>query len=302
MRNGFASGADAALHAAKLRTSAHATPPVRPQAWTQFFKVDNMDLSVSRPGLIPPSGGPIERTLSMPVSKGPATPEWQITRDLPARASRAKDDFGLPMPRQPTGPSLAAGQERSRPRKVSQERARMEADLLGPQKLQQLDRQFGKAEWARASGIRRAINPWERKDRHPIAHPQRLFVPAEGGRPVELTKMLDLDGLKAGSAEYIFVVSQVGAVILGEELPVPEAAEIGSPMPFLGHPTLTGGGPSRIAGELRYDREKDEFFITDTSGRFNLRFGDRGPQQLENVAERFRAAGLPVSVRYGAVY
>lgn len=267
----------------------------------QLFKV-YMDHRVSRPGLIPPSSGSVERASSKTVSRGRATPGWQITSDLPARASRAKDDFSLPMPRQTTGCSLAAGQVASRPREVAQERARTEANLLGPQKRQQLDRQFGKAEWARVPGIRRAINPWERKDNHPIVHPQRLLVPAEGGRPVDLKKMLDLDGLKAGTVEYIFVVSQVGALILGEELPAPGIARIRGPVPFLGHPTLTGGGPGRIAGELRYDREKNEFFINDTSGRFNLRFGDRGPQQLENVAERFRAMGLPVSVRYGAGY
>ena len=75
---------------------------------------------------------------------------------------------------------------------------------------------------------------------------------------------------------------------------------MGGRMPSLGHPTLTGGGPGRIAGELRYDHEKDEFFINDDSGRFTLRFQDRGPRQLENVAARFQAAGLPVSVRYEA--
>lgn len=73
-------------------------------------------------------------------------------------------------------------------------------------------------------------------------------------------------------------------------------------MPFLGHTTLTGGGPGRIAGELRHDHEKEEFFIHDISGRFNLRYRDRGLPQLENVAARFRAAGLPVNVRHGEGY
>lgn len=73
-------------------------------------------------------------------------------------------------------------------------------------------------------------------------------------------------------------------------------------MPFLGHTTLTGGGPGHIAGELRHDHEKEEFFIHDISGRFNLRYRDRGLPQLENVAARFRAAGLPVNVRHGEGY
>lgn len=258
-----------------------------------------MDHSVSRRGLAPSSSGPVNRTLSGAVSRGRATPGWQSTSDLPARASRAKEDFHLAVPRRTIGPTSSAGAMESRSRDVSQERVRIEAELLGPQKREALDRLFGKAEWPRKWDGRPGLTPWERVGVHPIVHPRRVLVPADGERSPDLKTMLDLDGLKAGSVKYIFVVSLVGALILGEQLPVPESARAGRPMPSLGHPTLTGGGPGRIAGELCYDHEKDEFFINDISGRFNLRFRDRGPQQLENVAARFRAAGLPVSVRYG---
>jgi hypothetical protein len=186
---------------------------------------------------------------------------------------------------------------------VSEERAQIEANLLGPQRQQQLDQQFGEAKWARTAQPSHAVLPWERdKKGRPLVHPQRLIVPAEGGRSVDLQKMLNLDGLKAGSVKYIFVVTPVGALILGKTLRAPEIYKIGRRVPSLGHPTLTGGGPSRIAGELHYDHKKDEFFINDNSGRYNRHFSDRGPQQLENAAERLRAAGLPVSVRYGESY
>lgn len=196
-------------------------------------------------------------------------------------------------------PPLAAGSLASRPREVSLERAWTEAGLLGAHRWQQLSQQFGKPAWAYRPDLRRGICPWERKDRHPIVHSHRFFVPAEGGRTVDLTKVLDLASLKADALRYNFVVSPVGALIIGAELPVPWIARVDGPMPHLGHPTLTGGGPSRIAGELRYDRDNDEFYINDNSGRFSRHFADRGPAQLENAAERFRAAGLAVGVRHG---
>ena len=241
-----------------------------------------------------PTGEQAQAASSTP-SVGRAQPGPRATGDLPRRASRARDDFALPMPR----PSAAAGMLASRPREVTLERSRTEAGLLGTQRWQQLNQQFGKPAWAYLPGVRRAICPWERKDHHPIVHPHRFFVPAEGGRMVDLTKVLDLAGLKADALKYNFVVSPVGALIIGAELPVPWIARVGGPMPHLGHPTLTGGGPSRIAGELRYDRDKDEFYINDNSGRFSRHFHDRGPEQLANAAERFRAAGLVVGVRHG---
>lgn len=175
-----------------------------------------------------------------------------------------------------------------------------EANLLGTQRWQQLNQQFGKAAWAYKPGWSRPISPWECKDHHPIVHPHRFIVPAEGGRTVDLTQVLDLAGLKADALKYNFVVSPVGALIIGAELPVPWMSRAGGPLPHLGHPTLTGGGPSRIAGELRYDRDNDEFYINDNSGRYSRHFPDRGPEQLANAAERFRAAGLLVAVRHGA--
>ena len=206
------------------------------------------------------------------------------------------------MPRLPSKAAPLAGQVAIRPRELSQWRARVEAHLLGPQELQHLHQQFGRAQPPRAPQVWGAIKPWERGGGHPIVHPQRLLVPAEGGRRVDLATMLDLEGLKAGAVNYLYVVTQVGALILGKELPAPGATKKGGWLPHLGHPTLTGGGPGRIAGELRYDREKEEFFINDNSGRYSLNYRDRGLQQLENVAERFRAAGLAVGVRHGGGY
>lgn len=87
------------------------------------------------------------------------------------------------MPRQTTRPTAVAGELASRPCEVSEERTQIEAKLLGPQKLESLDRMFGKAEPPRGWGMRRAINPWERIGGHPMVHPQRTLVPAEGGRP-----------------------------------------------------------------------------------------------------------------------
>ncbi len=258
-----------------------------------------MQPRVSRLGLAPAPPGTTDPTTEPTPSNAGPKPGPQATCDLPARASRATDDFHLPPPGLPARPTPPAGQVAIRPREVSQWRARVEAHLLGPQKLQHLRQQFGRAEPPRARNVWDAIKPWERGRGHPIVHPQRLLVPAEGGRRVDLATMLDLEGLKAGSVKYLYVVTQVGALIVAKDLPAPGIAGRGGRMPHLGHPTLTGGGPGRIAGELRYDREKDELFINDNSGRYSLNYRDRGPTQLENVAERFRAAGLAVGVRHG---
>lgn len=254
-----------------------------------------MPNKISRPVLASSLSRVEERTLPGRSSSFTMPNPSTATSDLPTRAPRAKDDFDLPMPRRSPLPAPAVRQLESRPHEDSLVRAQTEAKLLWPHRLLQLDQQFGKAEWARKLHETPTIKSWERIGSDPIVHPRRLIVPAEGGRTVDLTKMLNLERIKRGLAEYMFVVTPVGALVIGEELPAP--GDAGGTL-FLGHPTLTGGGQGRIAGELRYDREKGEFFINNSSGRYNADYPDRGPQQLENAAERFRAAGLPVSTRY----
>jgi hypothetical protein len=177
-------------------------------------------------------------------------------------------------------------------------RTRVEAELLGPLKLQQLDRQFGKAQWPLSKEDVCPIKNWEIRDGRPIVHPEPLLVPAEGGRLVDLKQMLDLEGVKTGSVRYMFVMTQVGALMIGEASIIPGVLRPKGDPARLGHPTLTGGGPARICGELHYDRDGDELYIVNSSGRYNRYFSDRGLQQLENVAKRFQAAGLPVAVRF----
>jgi len=92
--------------------------------------------------------------------------------------------------------------------------------------------------------------------------------------------------------DYIWVVTQDGALVVGEEVKVGE--ENGRAQK-LGHPTLTDGQPARIGGELRY--EDGKWIINNKSGRYSGH-PDRGPEQLDNVAGRFEQAGAHVQPKY----
>lgn len=61
----------------------------------------------------------------------------------------------------------------------------------------------------------------------------------------------------------------------------------------LGHPTLSSGSPSmRIAGELVWNPETKQWDLNNKSRRFGVGPTDRGPKQLERVAELMAKEGI----------
>jgi hypothetical protein len=61
----------------------------------------------------------------------------------------------------------------------------------------------------------------------------------------------------------------------------------------LGHPSLIGGNPGRIGGEIYFDNDFDpsSWFITNGSGRYGLCYG-RTSLHLSNAAQCFAAHGI----------
>jgi hypothetical protein len=175
-------------------------------------------------------------------------------------------------------------------------RAQMEVNLLGQERSQQLDKQFGKARWpsARPGWTRTG----EYRGRHVLVHPERVVVPAPGGRAADLPGTLDLERLRNGGNPYLFTVSKVGALVIGRPLKVASEAEATHGISRqLSHASLTGGGPGRIRGTLGYDNAAEAFFIAAAPEGHPGAPGTLEREQIRNVAERFQAAELPVIVR-----
>lgn len=174
--------------------------------------------------------------------------------------------------------------------------ALLEVNLLGQAKREQLDKQFGKARWppARPGWTRTG----EYQDRSVLVHPDRVVVPASGGRAVDLPGTLDLERLRNSGGSYMFAVSQVGALVIGKPLNVASEVDAahGVSVP-LSYASLTGGGPGRIHGTLGYDNETQAFFIAAAPGSYPGDSGAAEREKLLNVAERFQAAGLLVTVQ-----
>jgi hypothetical protein len=99
-----------------------------------------------------------------------------------------------------------------------------------------------------------------------------------------------LDPAKAKDPGYIWAIDEDGTLLIGEEVPVGAKLPDGY-QPKLGHPTLTEGGPARVAGELKY--ENGEWTINNNSGRYSSH-ADRGPDKLSNAADLFKNSGVDV--------
>lgn len=84
-----------------------------------------------------------------------------------------------------------------------------------------------------------------------------------------------------------------------ERYPLPRRVPYDNPIRHrrLGHPSLVGGGVARIAGELSYEPETETWYLTNRSGRFGANVG-RSPDQLEEVAKRFRDEGFTISTLF----
>lgn len=181
-------------------------------------------------------------------------------------------------------------------------------DIIGRQRVSELDADFG----SRQPVLNLAtdgIKSWEREggtwSGQPLMHPQRFIFPGEAPGMLELTPenlgdRLDLDGIRRGEKKYMWTVSALGRLLIGEELPAGKDPETGEQR-YLGHPTLVGGGPSRISGELRYNQATGKFVISNRSGRYS-RYEDRPGAGLEKVAGMFAQLGLEVETEMMAKY
>lgn len=240
------------------------------------------------PGLLPTHAG-TNATLAGSVG-GPAGPNNLLQR-------RQQDQL-LPRRGPPPPPETSAVRRRGvlRHMDLVEHRASLEVKLLGQAKREQLDKQFGKAQWppARPGWTRTG----EYQGRFVLVHPDRVVVPAPGGRAVDLPGTLDLERLRSDGGSYMFAVSQVGALVIGKPLKVASEADAahGVSVP-LSYASLTGGGPSRIHGTLGYDNENQAFFIAAAPRSYPGDSGEAEREKLRNVAERFQAAELPVAVQ-----
>jgi hypothetical protein len=102
--------------------------------------------------------------------------------------------------------------------------------------------------------------------------------------------LLKLDPTK----EYIWLVDEDGKMHVGEELVV--GHEPDGFAQKLGHPTLAGGKPARIGGELRYT-EKEGWTMNNKSGRFS-KHPDRTKLQLDHAANWMRSSGVDVKTDF----
>ena len=110
------------------------------------------------------------------------------------------------------------------------------------------------------------INAWERNpDGTPLIN-----------RTLQSGWRLKLDPGK----RYLFGVNEKGDLLLAEELVVNGGRK-------LGHPTLTGGGKLRIAGEAFFRRGDNKWVFTDQSGRYH-NMDPATPAQLQSVADRIK--------------
>lgn len=181
-------------------------------------------------------------------------------------------------------------------------------DVVGRQRIARLDADFG----SRQPVLNLAtdgIKDWEREggtsSGKPLMHPQRLVFPGQATGMLELTPenlgdRLDLDGIRGDEKRYMWTVSALGRLFIGEELPAGKDPQTGE-QKHLGHPTLVGGGPSRISGELRYNPATEKFVVSNQSGRYS-RYEDRTEAGLAKAAGLFSQMGLEVETHMVAKY
>lgn len=96
----------------------------------------------------------------------------------------------------------------------------------------------------------------------------------------------------AKGKKYMWAVDESGNLRIGEELEV-------NPGQLLGHPTLVDGGKARVAGEIKFNPETQQWRINDKSGRYSRgRSPEVRNQILDDVQKLFNGAGLNLGVKY----
>lgn len=180
--------------------------------------------------------------------------------------------------------------------------------MIGRERVGALDVKFGSLQPPRNLATD-GIKDWEREGGTPIGkplmHPRRLIVPDAEGNVPDLTganvrDRIDINALKSGERQYIWTVSALGRLFIGE-------AELAGKDPetdkdrYRGHPMLVGGGPARISGELRYNPNTGKFVVSNQSGRYS-RYEDRTEAHLNEVVGMFARMGLDVETEFVEKY
>jgi len=169
--------------------------------------------------------------------------------------------------------------------------------LIGRAAAEELDKRFASLQPVRTKDGE-GIHDWERDAAGtPLTHARRIALPDKQGNIPDLTRanfkdQIDLAALMRGEKRYIWAVGALGRVFVGEEVPLGTDPSTGKER-YLGHPTLVGGGPARICGDISYDAATGEFEVCDKSGRYS-RYEDRTELHLIEVARLFAQAGLRV--------
>jgi len=181
-------------------------------------------------------------------------------------------------------------------------------DIIGRQRVGELDADFGSLQ-PPLNLATDGIKDWEREggtsNGKPLMHPLRLIVAgsATGNSdlsPQNLGGHLDLDGIKSGEKKYMWAVSALGRLFIGEKLPAGNDPKTGE-QKYLGHSTLVGGGPARMSGELHYNHATGKFVASNRSGRYS-RYEDRPEAGLQTVADIFSRWGFEVEAETVAKY
>ena len=174
--------------------------------------------------------------------------------------------------------------------------------LIGRERAAALDTRFGSAQPPKPPPEGKYIREWEHDDNgKSLMHPARIFLPDVNGHFSDLNSTafrdrFDIAAIKSGEKKYLWTVSKLGRVIIGESTGTEINAADGK-VKRLGHPVLVGGGTARISGSFRYDAIADKIYISNKSGRYG-RYGDRPEAGLQAVAELLSKAGITVETRY----
>jgi hypothetical protein len=174
-------------------------------------------------------------------------------------------------------------------------------ELIGVEKARDLDTHFGSLQPVRAfnkKGQVSGVKDWERdQDGKPLTNEKRIVMPNANGEFTSLSNLIDIEALKRREKNYLWAAGALGRVFIGEEEPVEGVDPETNKQRFRAHPTLLGGGPARICGELRYDASDETFVVNNKSGRYS-RYEDRNESHLHEVAQLFSQAGLKVKIDY----
>ncbi|TYZ54126.1 type III effector protein [Ralstonia solanacearum] len=177
-------------------------------------------------------------------------------------------------------------------------------ELIKKERAEDLDVRFGSLQPVRTKDGD-GIHPWERDaEGRPLPHPFRLALQSGGTQPdwtdPDVKKAFDIDALKKNEKRYIWAVSALGRVFVGEEVSVGSDPD-SSKQRHLGHPVLVAGGPARICGEFQFDAQSGKLTVINKSGRYS-RYKDRSEPHLQEVAKIIREAFAPLGLDIETTY